>query len=229
MVANPPWEKLKVERHDFYPALHAEPKADRVSRSASPIAALRAGRAGAIREEIAGYRAEAVLLRERGNYDSTEAATPTSSRRSPSGSCICAGRRCVGCVLPRPLVSGAGSAPLRREYFTRWTIESVDMVWNQRRWVFPGINDRVQSVLLAARSGHQRQGRHSECAPLNDAERFARARELRIEYSLVDLASWSDALELPSLPDAAAGEVFQTMTRHPRFDCDDCSARRASS
>jgi hypothetical protein len=76
-------------------------------------------------------------------------------------------------------------------------------------------------TLLAAR--RQPPGNNAvipSAGPLDDAEHFARARELRISYPLADLAAWSPSLELPSLPDAAAGEVFQTMMRHPRFDDD---------
>jgi hypothetical protein len=126
----------------------------------------------------------------------------------------------VGCVLPRPLVSGAGSESLRREYFTHWTIASVDMVWNQRRWVFPGINDRVQSVLLAARKKQPTSGSViiPSAAPLNDPERFARAREIRVDYALSTLEAWSPTLELPALPSPEAAQVFALMFGNPRFD-----------
>ena len=71
---------------------------------------------------------------------------------------LCRQAGAVGCVLPRTLLSGGGGSLLRREFFTRWTIRSADVLWNQRRWVFPGINDRVQSVLLGARKQRPEAG-----------------------------------------------------------------------
>jgi hypothetical protein len=224
VLANPPWEKLKVERHDYYqrfiPSLkRVESAAEREQLIENLPADVHERYEAEIRR-VAGLKP--YFAATGGNYSLHGGGDPDLFKAFAERFMrLCRARGAVGCVLPRPLVSGAGSAALRREYFTRWTVESVDMVWNQRRWVFPGINDRVQSVLLAAR----RQAPAADAvipsaSPLNDPERFARARELRIRYSLGDLATWSPSLELPSLPDPAAGEVFRTMMRHPRFDAD---------
>jgi len=81
------------------------------------------------------------------------------------------------------------------------------------------------TLLAARREAPGKCAAIPSAGPLDDAERFARARELRIAYPLADLAAWSESLELPSLPDADAGEVFAAMMRHPRFDSDDRSWR----
>ena len=64
----------------------------------------------------------------------------------------------VGCVLPRPLVSAAlARRSLRRELFTRWTIQSADVLWNHRVGG-PSLasSTATRSSLLAARSGFRR-------------------------------------------------------------------------
>lgn len=229
VLANPPWEKLKVERHDFYqrfvPSLKRVESAAERERLIDALPVDVHERYEAEIRRVAGLKP--YFAASGGNYSLHGGGDPDLFKAFAERFMrLCRTRGAVGCVLPRPLVSGAGSAPLRREYFTRWTVESVDMVWNQRRWVFQGINDRVQSVLLAARKqAPSADAVIPSASPLNDAERFARARDLRIEYPLVDLAAWSEALELPSLTDEAAGEVFKKMMRHPRFDNDERSWR----
>ena len=125
----------------------------------------------------------------------------------------------IGCVLPRQLLGGAGSAPLRHELFERWTVLSADVLWNRRVWAFPAVFHRTRMTLLAAR--RRAPGADAvipSAGPLDSAEHFAQARELRMTYSVKALAGWSENLELPSLPDAKTGQIFATMMRHPRFD-----------
>lgn len=228
VLANPPWEKLKVERHDFFqrfiPSLkRIESAEEREQRIAALIEA----------EPEVNERYEEEIKRVEGlkpyfsaaagNYRLHGGGDPDLFKAFAERFMeLCRIAGAVGCVLPRPLVVGAGSEALRREYFTAWTVESVDMVWNQRRWVFPGINDRVQAVLLAARKTPPAEPVTIPSAgPLNDAQRFARARELRVAYRLTSLESWSPSLELPTLPDPEAARLFERMLAHPRFDSDD--------
>jgi len=222
VLANPPWEKLKVERHDFYqrfiPSLKRVESAAARERLIAALPDEMHERYEAEVRRIAGLKP--YFAAASGNYrlhGSGDADLFKAFAERFMG--LARNDGAVGCVLPRPLVAAAGCEPLRREYFTRWTIKSVDMVWNQRRWAFPGINDRVQSVLLAARK--QRPGDDAvipSASPLNDEARFRDAAQFRVRYPLRALQVWSPSLDLPSLPDAEAGDVFAAMMRHPRFD-----------
>ncbi len=225
VLANPPWEKLKVERHDFYQRFI--PSLKRITSAAEREARIQALESTdpSVRDR---YEAEIARIEglkpyfsvAGGNYALHGGGDPDLFKAFAERFMqLCRLDGAIGCVLPRPLVSGTGTAPLRREFFERWIVYGLDLVWNQRRWVFPGINDRVQCVLLAAR--HQSPGPDPEipsAGPLNDAERFAHARDLRVLYRVEDLASWSETLELPSLSDPKAAKVFEAMLRHPRFD-----------
>jgi hypothetical protein len=125
----------------------------------------------------------------------------------------------VGCVLPRQLIGGAGAQPLRREFFSSWTVRCADVLWNRRVWAFPAVFHRTLIALLAARrSDPGADPVIPSAGPLSDEKSFRRARELRVEYRLKELAAWSPTLELPSLPDAEADRVFKVMARHARFD-----------
>ncbi|MEX2645328.1 MAG: hypothetical protein WD249_03605 [Gaiellaceae bacterium] len=233
VLANPPWDKLKVERHDFYQRFI--PSLKRIeSRQGREDAILELERRRPDVKER--YEQEIRRIeglkpyfgRAAGNYRLHGGGDPDLFKAFAERFMTLARTNgAVGCVLPRPLVSGAGSQDLRREYFTGWTISSVDLVWNQRRWVFPGINDRVQSVLLAARKKRPTASAViPSAAPLNDADRFARARDIRVDYPVATLEAWSPTLELPALPSPEAAEIFQVMIQRPRFD-DDGRAWRA--
>lgn len=226
VIANPPWDKLKVERHDFFqrfiPSLkRIESAAGREQRIAELVEARPDIEE---RYELEIRRVEGLkpyFAAAAGNYRLHGGGDPDLFKAfAERFTWLCRRDGAVGCVLPRPLVAGKGSEALRREYFKNWTMQSVDMVWNQRRWVFPGINDRVQCVLLAARRRRPKPGEEviASAGPLNDRERFVRAADLRVRFPLKQLEAWSESLELPSLPDPRAGRVFEKMLRHPRFD-----------
>ncbi|CAN5847579.1 hypothetical protein BH20GEM1_BH20GEM1_10220 [soil metagenome] len=232
VLANPPWDKLKVERHDFFqrfiPSLKRIESAEVRERRIAELEEAEADVGERYQLEI--KRVEGLkpyFGSGAGNYSLHGGGDPDLFKAFAERFMhLCRTGGAVGCVLPRPLVVGAGSEALRREYFTGWAVQSVDMVWNQRRWVFPGINDRVQSVLLAARKRAPAEPVTIPSAgPLNDAERFARARELRVPYSVKSLRAWSPSLELPTLPTPRAVGVFEKMLAHPRFDSDERSWR----
>jgi hypothetical protein len=232
VLANPPWDKLKVERHDFFqrfiPSLKRIESAEERERRIAQLEASEPEVAKRYELEIKQVEGlKPYFSSGAGNYRLHGGGDPDLFKAFAERFMhLCRTAGTVGCVLPRPLVVGAGSEALRREYFTGWAVQSVDMVWNQRRWVFPGINDRVQCVLLAARKRPPAEPVTIPSAgPLNDAERFARARELRVPYSLKSLRSWSPSLELPTLPSPRAAAVFERMLAHPRFDSDERSWR----
>ena len=234
VLANPPWEKLKVERHDFFqrfiPSLKriesaaAREKAitkliekrpdveERYEREQRRVSGLKPY----FRPAAGNYR-----LHGAGDADLFKAFAERFMQ-------ICRSDGAVGCVLPRPLVSGGGSEALRREYFTNWSVRSMDMVWNQRRWVFPGINDRVQCVLLAARKRVPNPGQAAiaTASPLNSEERFRQAsRATRQTFGSPSSKNGRRPSSSHHSPTRESGRVFEKMLRHPRFDNDSRSWR----
>lgn len=227
VLANPPWEKLKVERHDFFqfriPGLkfvssdrerealitaliERDPQAQRdYEHAIASVARLKAYFAAA----AGNYR-----LHGGGDPDLFKAFAERFMRLVRRGGAL-------GCVLPRQLIGGGGTAPLRAELFARWTVLSADVLWNRRTWAFPDVFHRTRMTLLAARKlVPEGDPSIASAGPLDDRDKFARARELRTRFRLSRLREWSETLELPSLPDTQAGRVFERMLLHPRFDYD---------
>ena len=209
VLANPPWEKLKVERIDFFqfriPGLKfVSSDAEREHRIAELIkrdpraqddyerTIERVDRLKRYFQVAAGnYR-----LHGGGDPDLFKAFAERFMRLVRDGGA-------VGCILPRTLLSGGGTAALRTEFFTRWTVESADVLWNRRTWAFPDVFHRTRMTLLAARKlVPEGDPLIPSAGPLGDADSFARASELRTGLRVSRLRAWSDTLELPSLPDA---------------------------
>jgi hypothetical protein len=225
LLSNPPWEKLKVERHDFFqfriPGLKFVSSAaqretliqELIERD--PSAQLDYEATIARIERLKKYFQPAAgnySLHGGGDADLFKAFCERFLRLARiDGS--------IGCVLPRGLLSGAGTAPLRRELFQHWQVISADVLWNRRVWAFPDVFHRTRMTLLAARRRNPGNDPVIPSAgPLGDAARFALAPKLRVHYHVKQLARWSRTLELPSLPDPEAGRIFEAMLRHRRFD-----------
>lgn len=224
VVANPPWEKLKVERHDFFqmklPGLKfVTSAAEREARiqqlvSTDPSAQIEYEAAIESVERLKRYfqvSAGNYRLHGGGDADLFKAFAERFMYLVRSGGSL-------GCILPRQLLGGAGSFPLRRQFFNHWVIDSADVLWNRRVWAFPSVFHRTRMTLLAAEKREPNDPVIPSAGPLDDEKTFRRARELRVSFPLTELAEWSGTLELPSLPDAAAGAVFMKMMQQPRFD-----------
>ncbi|MGI8679431.1 MAG: Eco57I restriction-modification methylase domain-containing protein, partial [Jatrophihabitans sp.] len=140
VLANPPWDKLKVEKHDFFQMLIPGLKfVSSAQERDALIAAL---------PQEANARYEAELSRVSGlkpyfaaaggNYRLHGGGDPDLFKAFAERFMhLVRSRGGLGCVLPRHLLGGAGSGPLRREFFTGWTVESADVLWNRRVWAFP--------------------------------------------------------------------------------------------
>lgn len=225
VLANPPWEKMKVERHDFFqmrlPGLKFVNSAEERERLIVGLLQ-RSPEVGTEYEETIARvgRLKAYFQSGARNYRLHGGGDPDLFKAFAERFFDLVRKEgTLGCVLPRGLLAGAGAAALRRELFTRWTVLSADVLWNRRVWAFPDVFHRTRMTLLAARkTAPGKAAAIPSAGPLADLRTFLRARELRIDYALSDLEAWSPSLELPAVPDPESGAVFKAMLEHPRFD-----------
>ena len=108
------------------------------------------------------------------------------------------------CRRERRAALGASSSPAGRS-------QSADMLWNQRRWVFPGDQSTEPGcVLLAARKrAPEAACGDPERGPLNDADAFRVRASCASPTSSPICEAGRRPLELPSLPDPRAAAVFE--------------------
>lgn len=231
VLANPPWDKLKVERHDFFqvylPGLKFVTSAEERERRITDLVKREPDAAARYERTISGIdRLKRYFQPTAGNYrlqgggdaDLFKVFAERFMALVRTGGSL-------GCVLPRQLVSGGGAATLRGEFFRKWSVLSADILWNRRVWAFPAVFHRTRMTLLAARKQPSDGSVIPSAGPLGDEESFGRAKQLRLPYKLAELEKWSPSLELPTLPSPRAARVFEKMLAHPRFDSDERSWR----
>jgi hypothetical protein len=219
LIGNPPWEKLKVEEHQWwwlrFPGLRGLPVAQRTRRIAmlqeersdlraefeSDIEASKALRDILIAGPFPGIGAGHVdlykafawrnwqLLRKEGRF---------------------------GVVLPRAALTGAGTEQWRRVILREGVFTDVCTATNNRHWVFGGVHaSQPIAFVVGARGTHLRTV--STVGPFNSREEFDVGRQSLAVVDVDEFLTWSTSASFPFLPDARSAEIFRQMRRNPEF------------
>jgi hypothetical protein len=227
IVGNPPWEKAKVEEHEFWarknPGLRGLPAAKREAR----IAELRSSRPDLLAELHKEQESEQRLseLLTNGPYPDMGKGDPDMYKAfcwrfwhltHSDGS--------VGVVLPRAAFIGPGTEKFRLTVLDAGTVRDVTFLKNKREWVFKNVDPRYTIALLSFKRGGEAGDRVvSLRGPYADAGSYERgiAREAAT-FSPEEAKGWAGSATFPLLPaDPVAVEVFEQMSEHPRLDLDE--------
>ena len=231
VIGNPPWEKIKFERQEFY-AIHdpglrgllsGEDRDARLQRLLSAFpqiereveegARLRATLKPFFRSEN-GYVAQGA-----GDLDLYELFCERYAALTRAG-----GR--LGVVLPRVAFLGYGSLGFRRWLFRECKPTRLDQILNNKRWSFP-IHPQWTLVLLAAEVAPAIKGgmlmASGPSASLAEFEQVLAGGGIPIP--LDDLADWTPAVdsveptwEVPLAPTAEHVRLLGRIRGGPRFD-----------
>ena len=226
VLANPPWEKLKPEKHNIYalyrPGLKGVRSAAERDRIVSEMDAAGSPAAAAHADAIRAYEGVRAAFSRLGDYrlsgtgdlDTFKAfAERFLHVARPGGS--------VGCVLPRQILAGAGSRALRAAYLREATAEAIDVVENKGRWAFENVHGQYTIVLLAVRNAAASvDGAVPVSGPLKSRRDLAEAPARRANWALSDLERWSETLDVPLFGEPEMGPVFAKMMEQPRFGAD---------
>jgi hypothetical protein len=222
ILGNPPWEEITVERLGFY------------SRH---IPGLKTVRPQSRQEErIREFEASYVTVRER--YEA-EMADKEAMRRYVSATyaltrsgdpdlykafaerfldLVRDGGR-LGVVLPRSAFAVDGTAPFRDRFFIAAAESSLDVIVNNRQWMFPDVHPQYTVVLVAARIGNAAEHTISVSAVASSREAFDAIDAARTTWTVEELRGPHPDLAIPLLPSVEAARIYQrVVTSHPRFD-----------
>src|SRR6185312_16349980 len=227
VLANPPWEKLKPEKHNYYalyrPGLKGIREAAERDRIMAQMDAKGSPAAVAYQAAVEDYEGRRAYfsrlgdyrLSGRGDLDLFKAFAERFLHVARRGGN-------VGCVVPRTFLNGVGSAALRRRYFVECTPVAVDVIENKQHWAFENVHAQFTIVLVAAVARRESTDldRIPIAGPIRSQKELAGAAENRIDWSLADLAQGSDTLDVPLIGDPEMGRVFAAMLHHPRFGDD---------
>jgi hypothetical protein len=233
IVGNPPWEKAKVERHEFwarnYPGLRGLSSTDREAR----IDELEKNRPDLVEELEMEQREEekrANILTE-GPYPGIGSGDPDMylafSWRFWE---LTQSQGAVGVVLPRGAFSNAGSEPFRVKVMEEGTIQDLTLLKNRGNWAFEGMEPRFTIGLFSFQKSEPGPDPTIPIrGPYPDADSFDEGVSQPPYRFEVDRAkSWTDKASFPALPaDSESIGVFKQMADTPPLALNDEDQWRA--
>jgi hypothetical protein len=222
ILGNPPWEEVTVERLGFYarhiPGLKSlAPQTRQEQRIAEFEATYTTVRERyeaeiAEKEALRRYVAAKFTLSRSGDPDLYKAFAERFLDLVREGGHL-------GVVLPRSAFAGDGTTPFRERLFGSAASTSLDVLLNNKQWMFPAVHPQYTIVLLAAKVEPAAARTLSVSAVAADREAFGRIDTERTDWTLEQLRVPHPDLAVPLLPSAAAARTYQrVVTSHPRFD-----------
>lgn len=227
IVGNPPWEKTKIERHEFwarhYPGLRGMTRRERDAK----IADLTEERP----DLVAEFEAER-LREEKRSRVLVEGPYPGITSGDPDMYQAFSWRFWhltrdegrIGVVLPREAFAQKGSTAFRERVLDDGEIVDTTFLLNNGGWAFDHIHQQMTLALATLRKHppRDRERAVSIRGPFDNEETFESTAEMDpYTFSVEAVKSWTDVASLPLLPsDVRSLDVFSTLQSHPRIDAD---------
>lgn len=219
LVGNPPWEKLKVEEHQWwglrFPGLRSLPMTQRTRR----ILELRSERPDLVDEYDRDCAAAAAARKVisagpypgigSGDIDLYKAFAWRNWHLARDGAAI-------GLVLPRGALSGSGTEKWRREILAEGTFSDVVVTVNTGHWVFDNIDGRYTTAFVCIRRGGTVREVHF-VGPFHGQGEFDKGRSTLAVVPAKEFVGWTGTAAFPLIPDKTSGEVFRLMRAAPPF------------
>ena len=214
LVGNPPWEKLKVEEHQWwasrFPGLRSMPMETRSKRI----------------KELSQQHPELTSQLAKDNENASNARHVLSSGVFPGigkgdidlyqafawrnwGSCRTGGT--IGVVLPRNALSGSGTEIWRREVLANGAFSNVVFATNTRGWVFPSIHPQYTVCFVSI--AKKKSNFVKTAGTFYSKDEFDLKRDLLSEISVSELNEWSNSVSFPLIPDEFAGKIYKKMKK----------------
>jgi hypothetical protein len=222
MLGNPPWEKVKVEEHQWwglrFPGLRSMPQKEKNAA----IARYRHERPDLVAEHKAEVeRTEAVKnALGKGDFPGLRAATDTDLSiafawrfwkllREDGRSAV---------VLPRGVLAGRAGAEWRAEILNSGAFHDATNLVNRGNWVFD-MEPRYTIGLVSIVRGPSHVGFVGMRGPYFSLDEYkAGVKHPAQRLSAGDFAGWADGAPFPLLPHADSLGVFMRLRAHPRLD-----------
>lgn len=218
VLGNPPWEKVKVEKHAWYglrfPGLRSMSQKDKNAK----IEQIEADRPDLVAEyeaEILEVEALRAVLKA-GPY-------PAGSGDTDLYKIFCwrdwdvlreGGR--AGVVFPRGALSGSGTAAWRAEILEHGAFDDVCFLTNSRQWVFDEVHPQYTVALTTVRRGGSNTVTFN--GPFHSLAEYRAGVHEQLTVEAEEFTTWATGASFPLLPSNDSAEVFRQLRRSPRFD-----------
>ena len=222
MLGNPPWEKVKVEEHQWwglrFPGLRSMPQKDKNAA----IAKYRYERPDLLAEyEEKLERTEAIKnVLGKGDFPGLRAATDTDLSVAFAWrfwKLLRDGGR-SGVVLPRGILSGRATAQWRATVLEQGAFADATFLVNSHNWVFD-MEPRYTIALLSIVRGAHSAGFVCMRGPYFSYDEYQPGTALPVErLPAGEFETWADGAPFPLLPHTESLGVFTKLRAHPRLD-----------
>lgn len=222
VLANPPWEKIKPEKHNYYalfaPGLKGVRDAKERDKIMDGLDASGSGAAAVFEAAQIEYEATKCYfsvaggnyeLGGSGDIDLFKAFAERFLRLARTG-----GR--IGVVLPDQFLGGTGAKLLRKGYLANEQI-SIDVLWNRKSWVFENVDSTYTVCVVSLKLAQHGDGIVHTAGPVDQPERFLKLREIRHKFPVSLLLRWSSNCEIPFFPDPQGAAIFEKLMSQPSF------------
>ena len=221
VLGNPPWEKVKVEKQQWW------------GKSLPGIRSMSVGRMNSLIKQLQGERPDLKAA----YMDALGAAKKMARYLKAIFSGLGPGDTdlfqafawrfwellrdsgYVSVVMPRSALSGSALVKWRRTILRGGSFEEVTTLINTGKWVFPDVHGQYAVALLTGRKGRGHSGIVGMRGPLHSLEEYqGEMKEPAVEVPTDEFESWSANASFPSLPTLESIDIFRKMFKHPLFD-----------
>jgi hypothetical protein len=223
LVGNPPWDKVKVEEHQWwslrFPGLRSMPQKEKNAA----IARYRKERPDLLAEyEAENQRTEVVkAMLGKGNFPGLRAATDTDLSLAFAWRFWHLLRQDghAGIVLPRGILSGRAAEKWRTTILDHGAFEDVTTLSNSKTWMFEDVHPQYTVGLVSIIKGEKHAGQVTMRGPyFSRAEYEHGVTRPPRQLPAGDFTEWADGAPFPLLPHADSLDVFLKLRSHPRLD-----------
>jgi hypothetical protein len=223
MLGNPPWEKVKVEEHQWwglrFPGLRSMPQ----KNMNASIARYRRERPDLLSEYVEEVeRTQAIKnVLGKGDFPGLRAATDTDLSVAFAWrfwKLLRDGGR-SGVVLPRGILAGRATAQWRVTVLEGGAFADATFLVNSRNWIFEDVHPQYTIGLVSLVKGIAHSGFVAMRGPYHSLDEYRSGTMLSSQRLPVsEFASWADGAQFPLLPYTESLGVFTKLRAHPRLD-----------
>ena len=222
ILGNPPWEKVKVEEHNFWSLRHPGLRALPVGERREATRALAESRPDLVAEyehEVAvAQTLKQVLFK--GPYPGISSGDPDLYKAFAWRFWhLVRDGGAIGVVLPRSALAATGTAAWREAVLAGGTFAEVTMTVNTGGWVFDDAEPRYTIGFVSIRRSAIPGRIISMRGPYaSRADYELGLQSPPVEFPVEDFVTWTNGAAFPLLPTDRAGGVFLKLREHPRLD-----------
>ena len=229
IVGNPPWKKIKLEKHDFWARYFPGLKGLSQRNREMEYKKLEKNYPHLVQK----YKTEYQNLKKFNSF-----LREVSQIKSSGGdsdlykffcwrfwNLVCSKNSFIGVVLTGSVCQSKGSENFRKEIFVKSKMLHITTLVNNSGWVFEDVGGRRIALLCIEKEENCDTNRKKTIhvqGPFKSIQDFKSEKNKdSLIFSSKQICLWTDSASLPSLPKEESLDVFLQLRKSPRLDLND--------